>query len=73
MNPYVIGGLVATALVAGLLFYLYGEGREEKGALKHSNTQMEQSIERKENAVKQRGTIERRNHSADWPSLVDKL
>lgn len=75
MNLYAIGGiaLVVLATTAVLFFRLYVGKVEETGGLKQSNTQLTTTIESKTNAQKERATIERRNQSADWPALVNKL
>jgi hypothetical protein len=75
MNLYAIGG-IALAVLAGaavLFFKLYVGQVEQTGALKGSNTALTTTIEVKKNALQQRATIERRNSSADYPALVDKL
>lgn len=75
MNVWAIaGGVIAVlAIACGILFYLYGDAREDKGALQQSNTQLTTTVETKVEAQKQRATVERKNSSADWNTLVDKL
>lgn len=75
MNIYALFGVgIAVASAAAILFFkLYVGKVEETGALQQSNTQLTTTVETKSNATKQRATVERRNQSADWPSLVGKL
>lgn len=74
-SPLAIAGiaLAVAGALAFLFFKLYVGEVEEAGGLKQSNTQLTTTIEDKTNAQKQRATIERRNSSADYPALVDKL
>jgi membrane protein implicated in regulation of membrane protease activity len=74
MNIYAIGGIVLAVLAgaAFLFFKLYVGQVEETGSLKQSNTQLTTTVETKSNAVKQRGTIERKNSSRAFDDLVDR-